>query len=499
MSAIQILDGVTDISAGIDWTTVDLVAVLTKENGSLKFDIMIPNPSSPPSIPVLGDTMYMYYNSVELFGGTCTELETVIDGGTLQRVHVTCSDWGFAANSKVVNKSYVNMDPADIVLDLVTNFFPAGFNATTYVQRGNFLVSSIKFNYEQATKALQALAQQIDWDWYIDPQKNVHFFFADTSSGSTEILPAPFNITDTGGQIQFNTLDVDISIANMKNSIYVIGGTMFRLNTAGNTPDLYTTVAGQLVYPIAYPYDTSNIVGGTLQVTLNGVNQTIGISGQDQPGTVDVLYSQGAGGGAQGGGPFIQFTSDPGGGNTLEVFGNSTIPIVAHVSNQSSIGTYGEQQDSIIDKQITSVQEAQARAEAEINQFGHPVYDVKFSTLVQGLAIGQLILLNSVLLGISNYPLIIKRIEATGYSPTALLFAVEALGSNNVTFNDIMMTLLQQSLATNVIPDNTILQEVLAADEGLILTDTVAATSATGPYKWAPGSPQIRWNFWKWK
>ena len=38
---------------------------------------------------------------------------------------------------------------------------------------------------------------------------------------------------------------------------------------------------------------------------------------------------------------------------------------------------------------------AQQRALAEILQFGHPVYDVKFKTLQTGLVIGQTILLNS--------------------------------------------------------------------------------------------------------
>lgn len=274
---------------------------------------------------------------------------------------------------------------------------------------------------------------------------------------------------------------------------------MFRFNTVGNTPDLYKTVAGTFVYPIAYPYDTSNIVGGTLSVELDGVPQSIGIDGQTDPGTVNVLYNGGSGGGAQGGGPFIKFTSDPGGGHVLEVFGNASIPIVAHVTNPESIVLYGEQQDSIVDKQITSVQEAQARAEAELIQFDHPVYDVKFTTLTPGLAIGQNIKLNSALFGVSNYPLIIRRLEAIGRSPTQLLFQVEALGSDNVTFMDIMTTLLQQSLAQNVSPDNTILQEVLSINEGITVTDTVAVTSTTSPYKWGPSSPQAKWGFSKWK
>lgn len=295
---------------------------------------------------------------------------------------------------------------------------------------------------------------------------------------------------------------MDISIANLKNSIYVIGGTMFRANNTSNTPDKYTTTAGTLVYYLAYPYDTTTISGGgthTLNVTLDGVAQSIGIDGQTDPGTVNVLYNPGSGGGAQGGSPFIKFTSDPGSGHTVKIFGNANLPIVAHLTSPSSITTYGEVQDTIIDKQIKSVQEAQARADAELIQFDHPVYDVKFSSLVSGLAIGQTILLNSTLLGITNYQLLIRRIEAIGYSPTQLLFQVEALGSDNVTFNDMMMTILQSSLAENVTPDNTILQNVVPITEKLKVTETVTITQGTAPYKWGPGSPQPTYNFFSWK
>lgn len=75
------------------------------------------------------------------------------------------------------------------------------------------------------------------------------------------------------------------------------------------------------------------------------------------------------------------------------------------------------------------------------------------------------------------------------------MFNVEALGSDNVTFNDIMMTLLQRSLADNATPDNTILQEVQSIKEKLKITDAITITSGTAPYKYGPTSPQPTYNF----
>jgi hypothetical protein len=275
----------------------------------------------------------------------------------------------------------------------------------------------------------------------------------------------------------------------MKNSVFVIGGTYSKTFIAGNTPDVYTTVSGTVVYAIGYAYSTS-----TITVTLDGATETVGIDQQTDPGTVQVLYNDKN--------RFVKFTSDPGGGHTLKIFGAATIPIVAHASDPVGIATYGEFQDVIVDSKISSVVEAQQRAQAEILQFGHSVYDVKFNTLVAGCTIGQTIILNSPKLGITNYPLIIKRVEATVFVPGAqgtLEYQIEAIGSDTVTFVDLMTTLLQQEANQTPVDDSTVTQNLEPIAEGVTATDTLAATSTQKPYKWGPGaSPAMRWGFSQW-
>ena len=138
---------------------------------------------------------------------------------------MTAVDWGYALDAYVVKANYAGMDPQTIVEDLISNFAPAGFT-TNHVQKGNFNVSTIQFNYQQLSKALQALATQIGWDWYIDPSKDVHFYFAEgNAASSSEITLAPIIIDDTTGDIEWPTLDVQVDITNMKNAVYVVGGT----------------------------------------------------------------------------------------------------------------------------------------------------------------------------------------------------------------------------------------------------------------------------------
>lgn len=502
-SSIQILDGTDDITSIVEFdSTFNVQSVLTKEKGQFTFNVTAPKaPSLPANMPQIGDEIYVNYtingNTQLIFGGTLVTSEPIVKGGVLLMYQMTAADWGFLLDAKVVKANYAGMDPQTIVQDLISTYCP-GFT-TNHVQKGNFLVSTIQFNYQFPSKCLEALAKQVGWDWYVDAEKDVHFYFAEGNpAASSEVTVAPIIIDDTSGDIEWPTLDVQVDITNMKNSVYVVGGTYAKdfvldPNPMATPPqyapvDVYTSVAGTLVYPLAYPYDQS-----TLTITLAGVGQSIGTDQQTDPTTVEVLYNDA--------GRFIRFTSDPGSGSQIIVQGEAQIPILAHVSDQASIATYGELQDAISDSTILSIQEAQERAQADIDMFGDPVYTVKFNTIssyTNQLSIGQQITLNSAKFGVSNKALIIKQINFVARTPTQLEAQVQCLGSDNVTFNDIMLTLLQQNLGATATAASTVLEELLAVDEGLELTDTVTLTTGSLPYKWGPSSPQPRWSFFRW-
>lgn len=488
MAAFSIkLNTTTDITAMVDWTTIDNKNVLTKEISTLQFTCPIPLGNATTNLPQLGQQIDLYDQANNhIFGGIVTENEmTVPKGGLVMEYQITATDWGFLLDSKLVNQTYGMMDPADILADIIANFAQPGFNTTLYVKRGNFLVSSIQFNYLPVTKAIQKLATAIDWDWFVDPDKNIWFFQGAVDDGSGASVGtgvfAPFNIDLTSGNIILESLDVDYNITNLKNSIYVIGATKEQNFTQATTPDVYTSVAGQLVYSLGYNYDLS-----TMTVLLAGVPQAVGALNQSQIDTYQVYYQSGKP-------SFIQFASDPGNGHSIVVFGTASIPIVAHVQNSASIATYGEIQDVITDTNITTSAEAFQRAEADLLQYGHAVYDVKFNTRTPGLQIGQtmLITLPTSAYGVTAYPVVIKSVEAIGYTPTSLLWQVEAIGSDVVTYTDIMTQLLLAEQQTQS-SDNTVLQELLPVEEAINIQETIAVTAYTKPYVLGPATPSFR-------
>jgi hypothetical protein len=470
----------------VDWRSLDCVSCLTKEVGTLKFGVSQGVGQTYPavSVPTIGDAIKLYDASGVIFGGTVTEVQTTIEGLHIAYA-ITATDYGYLFDGTLVKKNYAMMDPADIVADIVANFALGKGFTTNHVQRGNFLIPSIKFNYQQPTKAFQSLANLIGWDWYIDPNKDIHFFLGDVANAVGEGGVAPITVDATSGKIEWNSLDVDLNLQNMQNSVYVIGGNYSKTFTAGNTPDTFLTDGVKQFFTLSYPYDKA-----TLYVTLDGVAQTIGTANQTDPTTVQVLYND-----AQ---RWIEFTSGaPTSGHTVKAYGKAKVPIVAHAANAASIATYGEYQSVVVDAKITSVPEAQQRAQASILQFGHPVYDIKFNTLVPGCAIGQAIMVNLPAFGISKQ-LVIKRLEAVGYVPGAngmLRYQVECIGSDNVTFTDLMTTLLQQEANQTPVDDSTVNQNLETVQEIIATEDALTIIATAGPYALAPASTPMRLGF----
>ena len=484
---IRITDNGSDISSSVQWKTVDCVQVLTKENANLKFSVSQGIGQTYPAmtVPAIGDVINLFDSTGLIFGGTVTEVEATIEG-LLITYQVTASDWGYLFDGTLVKKNYAMMDPHDIVLDIVATFAPGKGFATNHVQVGNFLVPSIKFNYQQPTKALQSLAKLIGWDWYIDANKDVHFFLGDVEDAIGEGGVAPITVDATSGKIEWNSLDVDVNLQNMQNSVYVIGGTYQKTFTAANTIDTFKTDGTAQFFSTSYPYTAATIV-----ITLNGITQTVGIANQTDSSTVQVLYND-----AQ---RWIEFTAGaPTAGQTVKVYGLANVPIVAHAGDATSIATYGEYQTVVVDSKISSVPEAQQRAQAAILQFGHPVYDIKFNTLVPGCAIGQAITVNLPAFGVSKQ-LVIKRVEAVGYAPGPngmLEYQVECIGSDNVTFTDLMTTILQEEANQTTVDDSTVNENLEVVAEIIATEDTLTVTAITGPYVLAPAaSAQFRLGF----
>lgn len=460
-----------DKSGIVDWKTLSKTEVLTKEVDRLEFDI---KKTPAKIIPSLNDEVVLLENGVKIFGGLIVEKKEKILGGRLIGYEIKCKDWSHKLDGQLVTKSYEGQTARAIVLDIISTF-TTGFTINN-VKTSTPVVTSIRFNYEQVTRALTQLADQIGWDWYVDADKDIHFFDEETEY-------APFVLDDNGGNFEWGTLEINESVLNLKNSVFVRGGEYKKAISESNAVDVYKGDGSRKTFQLAYRYDN-------IAVKKGGVLQTIGTDQQTDPATVDCLYNFNE--------KFIKFGNAPANGDSIVIYGNAYIPIIAQVRDQVSIGTYGEFQDAIVDKSIESIQEAQTRAVSELKKYSESVYEASFKTIKTGLKTGQKIILNS---GIRNIVKGFKlnRIIGKARGNDHLEYEVYMLASGEVTFTDIMVDLLSKDKKNIVIAINEVLQRFEKFTEEMALSDTAQALSkTTPPYQWGPSANAGKWSFFTW-
>lgn len=471
MALLLEIDGV-DKSSSIEWNSLTYTEVLTKEVDMLTFTV---KDSPSKYIPSLGDEVVLSQDGTKLFGGVVIEKRESVLGGILVGYDISCKDWSYYLDGKLVVKSYENMTVEAIVLDIMSTY-TTGFTVVN-VKPGGVTIESMRFNYEQVTSALTKLAQSVGYDWYVDPDRDLHFFDRETNV-------APFELNDTGGNFEWKTLEINQSVVDIRNSIYVRGGNYKRAIAEGAAVDVYEGDGTRQVFQLAYQYDN-------LVVKKNGVAQTVGVDNITDPGTVDVLYNFAE--------KIIRFPVAPTAGYDVVAYGDAYTPIIAQARDQTSVEAYGEFQEVIIDKSITSLSEAQRRAISELTLYAQNTYEAGFKTTETGLKSGQLITLTSVIRAIDKQ-FKINRITGRARGSDHMEFSVKMISSGEITFIDIMLALLGKDKDNIEIADNEILQRLEIFNEALVVADSVpVASSSTGPYEWGPsGTPQLYWGLGTW-
>lgn len=463
----------TDQSSIVDWKTLVKTEVLTKEVDRLEFFVR-KTPSK--TIPSINDVAVLEEDGDKIFGGVIIEKNDRIVGGRLVGYDFRCKDYSQLLDRKLVVKNYANQSARSIVLDIISTY-TSGFT-TNNVAVSTPNVGSIKFNYEQVSRALTQLCDQIGFDWYVDADKDIHFF-------EEESLTAPFDLDDTSGNLEWASLEVLQSVINLKNNVYVRGGEYKKTISEANAVDVYVGNGTQKTFPLAYRYDN-------ITVKKNGVVQTIGTDQQTDPATVDCLYNFNE--------KIIKFPAAVTNGHEVRVYGDALIPIIARVQDGASITAYGEYQHVKIDKSITSVAEAYAAARAELRKFAENVYQAQFKTTRTGLKTGQKIRLNSPIRGYDKY-FRINKIIGKARDSASMEYQVSLIASGDITFTDIMLELLGKDKKNIAIAVNEVVQRIEQFAESIALADTVGVTHSTSnpPYTWGSGGANdFNWSFAVW-
>lgn len=463
--AITIKINSVDKSSLIDWHSVAKNEVLTKQPSTLS--LRIRSYPSKSFAPAMNDLVQMYDGASLIFAGNVSEIDTSIDG-LLVYYDVVAKDFIGLADSKVVAKAYSNQTGTQIVQDIFSTII-TGFTTTNV--NCPVLLDSITFNYLTIAQAMQRLVLAVGggYDWYVDYAKDVHFF-------QTGSVLAPFSLDDVSGNHNYQSLTFKNDLSQLKNKITVRGTS----NTSASVTTSKVADGTQLQFQVGY----FGMTGFTAQKALAAspgvfTSLTVGQDGIDSPASFDCLYNPNQG--------ILIFPSAtrPAVGDVIRWTGTPTFPVISQVQDSASIAAYGIFEYVIVDRSISSKQNATNKAQAELLLYKDPIVTGTFRTQKAGLVAGQVIAIACPKMGISG-AFKVQRIATSLRTPSAatsdFFFDVDFVSTTSISMVDVLNRLLLVDPTTQVTVDvNEIVDTILSSNETVTATESVSSSLAHNP------------------
>lgn len=460
MSIIVTIGGV-DRSSVIDTGSLRIKDKLNNRTNECSFTIK--KYGSEGITPSLNDEVVITLDGTKIFGGVISTYDDSVVGQNMLEYEVVCKDYSQYINRRLVNERYENKTVEYIINEILT-LYASDFTANNL--NGDVTVKSIAFNRITVSEAIEKLAKLLSYSWYIDYDKDIHFF-----PKNTEV--APFSISDTSNNYIYNSLGLSRDLSQIRNKIFVQGG-----EEVGSTRDETFDGDGvKKLFRLAYKYSSKPTV------VVDGVTQDIGIENLQDEADFDAMWDFNQ--------KYVRFkdtTIPPVGADIVDVEGTPLFPILVEVPNPVSIGEYGVYEYAIKDDTIKSRDEAIDRAIAELDAYAEDISEGSFTTYEKGLRAGLTITVNSALRGINeNYLIQSVDFRVITTDPTAevnYIYRVSLATLKTIGIIDILQKLLLDEDLTEG-EQETLLTYLQFTDTLGFSDQIVSITTSNPPYKYS--------------
>lgn len=456
MSIIVTIDG-TDRTSSVVFGSLRKTDTLNQQVDSLSFNVR--KYGTVTFVPVLGDEVVVTKDSTTVFGGVIVRITESLSSAQVLEYRIECADYSQYLKRQLVTERYEGQTVAYIVNDLVDNYTAVADGITNTNATSTLVIESVSFNRLTVADCLQKLADAISYVWYVDYNKDIHFFPKNTET-------APFNLTDTSNNYIYGSLEIVEDLTQIRNSVLVQGGEIVSATTRTEEFD------GDAVRDI---FRLANKFSSLPTVTVGGVAQTVGVEFLADDASYDCMWNYNE--------KYIRFTAGnipASGTRNVDVTGNYLYPIVVKVPSPASQALFGTYEFAITDKSIRSQAEAIARATAELTSYKNQLYEGQFRTYQDGLRSGQVITINSTQRGkaidvlIQSVACVMRDPLGTTFEYTVKFATLKSIG--------IIEYLQNQLRSKEVIVDDqeTILTFTVLTDS-MGASDTIATPTDTSP------------------
>jgi hypothetical protein len=330
---------------------------------------------------------------VTLFAGVINDPQLQIDGPTRNEWTLNCTDYTFYAdNSTPVIGVFNNFNAQDIVVSL-TNQAQCGISAAT-IPHGGFVapgpsLTAVTIGYQSLSAAWKTLAQlagqSTPYGWYVDENRALHFYNADTAldSGVTFTThPTTGNSSTEGHVLLDSTNTYEWDGTTVHNRILVQGAAQLIFTSISQDPptDVFRGDGVTVAWPLKFTF--ANVGGFKVnkrQLEINVVPAGSPNSAGSVPGAAWNIVQNNIGA------YYLTANTAPSEGTLIQIWYSYNIPIVVQVNDRASQVTFNGPNGGIFgefisDTTLTTTSMALARAQRERQEYAFPVERATFNT-----------------------------------------------------------------------------------------------------------------------
>jgi hypothetical protein len=447
----------TDRKKFIDWKSLKIQNILTSQVDKCSF-ILNQNYTDNEFIPEAGMEVIITDDGTRVFAGYIVRRDKNASNYKFIKYKIECVDYTRLLQKKLVAETYESMTVEDIIKAIIDRYASGmSIDYSNVVCTKN--IEKISFNYESVQQCIQKLSDIVGYDWWVDYNKNLYFKGVGTVS-------APFALTDTNGNYVFNSLRIRKDNSQIKNTIIVRGGNYF----GDNRRNSIEANGVDFAFPLPYKYKN-------FTASLTGQALNLGIDFSSDPDSHDALYNYNEKR------LIFKEADTPSIGATLSVSGEPLIPVIVKVKDPTSIeamlsaeGVPGEYEHIIVDKKLSSKQEARDRANAELIAYKSSLVEGEFETETGGLEAGQQISITSDAYDIDETYLV-KQVTRVMMTPTVMRYRVRLISTRTIDMIGLLQKLLLGQTADIDFSSDEIVDLVTSFYEEITLDEATPAVS----------------------
>jgi len=481
MSVVITIGGITHTN-DVELFSLNIRNIITRKRDVCSFNVI--SHSGDEYKPALGQDVVITDNGTRIFAGVITETESKPSGFKIIKHRVSCQDYTRLLDRKLVPDTFTNQTINSIISDLKSKYFPSDITIANV--NAPIKIKYVSFNYRPLAKCLDDLADMVSYDWYIDYNKDIHFFEKNSES-------APFNLADDDGTYDYDSLVIRKDNSQVRNRIIVRGGeylasqTTFDISADGIENTFHTRYR--------FSDFEASVTGQALNVGINAINNADDYDALHDFNEKLLIFKE---------------ADKPSLGASVKMAGKPNLPVIVRVSNDKHIqamisaeGGSGVYEYLKQDKTINTKEGARQLGKAEISAYGATLSEGEFITETSGLRAGQKITIVSTSRGI-NESFIINKVTITQRTKDDLSYHISLITTRTADLFDVLHRLLLEGTKTISISQGETIDIVLDFVDTMNMSDIISTISShSTSYTWA-GSPNVEvnpvvWNKFTWK